>query len=92
MQTVVINKYHKIPFDVYIGRGSMFGNPYVMGKDGDREEVIKLYEEYFYKRIAEDEEFKRAVCQLKGKTLGCFCKPKSCHGDIIVKFLDEEKV
>jgi len=44
--TRVVNKYHE-DYDVYIGRGSKWGNPYVIGKDGNREEVIKQYEEWF---------------------------------------------
>jgi len=65
--------------DVYIGRGSKWGNPFVIGKDGDRDEVIKKYEEWFVTQphlIA-------SLHELKGKTLGCYCSPKSCHGDVL---------
>ena len=43
--TKVVNKYKHV-YDVYIGRGSKWGNPFVIGKDGTREEVINKYEEY----------------------------------------------
>jgi hypothetical protein len=89
MKTYIVNKYHKVQYDVYIGRGSDFGNPYVIGVDGDRDEVIKKYREYFYKRIDEDPSFKLRVEELRGKTLACFCKPKSCHGDVIIDYLSD---
>jgi hypothetical protein len=86
--TKVVNKY-KEPFDEYIGRGSIFGNPYRIGRDGSREEVIELYAIHFLYKMVNDPEFKRRVLALKGKTLGCFCKPNSCHGDIIVDYLEK---
>lgn len=87
MKTEIVNKYHKVRYDVYIGRGSDFGNPYVIGVDGDRDEVINKYREYFYNRIDKDPSFKLRVEGLRGKTLACFCKPKSCHGDVIIEYL-----
>jgi len=74
--------------DVYIGRGSSFGNPFVIGKDGDRERVIGKYQVYFYSRLSSDEAFKQQVLALRGKKLGCYCKPKACHGDVIVEYLN----
>ena len=88
----VINKYHNVPYDVYIGRGSPFGNPYVIGPDGDRGEVIEKYRQYFLKRIEEDPIFKDNVIGLRGKTLACFCKPKACHGDIIIEWLNSQTI
>lgn len=73
----------KEPFDVYIGRPSKWGNPYSIGKDGTREEVIVKYMEYFYTtHLAED------IQELKGKTLGCWCSPKVCHGDFLTTLAD----
>lgn len=80
----------KSPYDVYIGRGSLFGNPFKIGIDGTREEVIEKYKEYFDDKIRKDMRFRISVFDLKGKILGCWCKPKCCHGDIIVKFLEEK--
>lgn len=87
MKTKVVNKYKNV-FDVYIGRGSIFGNPFVIGKDGDRKTVVKKYEKYFYDRLRSDPNFKRSVLTLDGKVLGCFCKPLLCHGDVIVSYLE----
>lgn len=89
MKTEIVNKYHKVRYDVYIGRGSDFGNPYVIGVDGDRDEVINKYREYFYNRIDKDPSFKLRVEGLRGKTLACFCKPKACHGDVIIDYLSD---
>ena len=89
MTTTIVNKHHKLPYDVYIGRGSPFGNPYVIGVDGTREEVISKYIEYFNARVEQEEDFKKSVLALKGKRLACFCHPKACHGDVIIKYLED---
>lgn len=74
--------------DVYIGRGSRFGNPYIIGKHGNRAEVIELYRKKFIAKLFDDEEFADEVCSLKGKRLGCYCAPLPCHGDVIVELLE----
>lgn len=90
-KTKIVN-LHKDSYDVYIGRAGKgkegyFGNP-IRLEGGTRKEVLKRYKEYFYQRLENDAEFKQRVLELKGKTLGCFCKPKSCHGDTIVEYLN----
>jgi hypothetical protein len=73
-------------YDVYIGRGSVFGNPYRIGSDGDRAEVIRKYEEYARGNVA----LLKAIKELpKDSVLGCYCKPQACHGDIIIKLRKE---
>ncbi|AKG13494.1 DUF4326 domain-containing protein [Moraxella bovoculi] len=84
MQTKVVNKY-KEPYDVYIGRGSKWGNPYPITPTQDRETVIAKYREY----ILSKPELLKDLHELKGKTLGCFCKPKPCHGDILVELVNQ---
>ena len=71
-------------FDIYIGRGSPWGNPYKIGPDGDRNTVIEKYYEYI---ITQPKLMKR-LPELKGKALGCHCKPKLCHGDVLVILCD----
>lgn len=78
----VVNKY-KDSYDVYIGRGSFWGNPFIIGKDGDREDVIKKYRQHLWKQIQKGDVTKEMLLELRGKRLGCFCKPKACHGDVI---------
>lgn len=78
-------------YDVYIGRPSLFGNPFKIGTWCTREQAIKKYKEYFYRRINQDPHFKQEVHKLKGKTLGCYCRPQPCHGDVIVEYLEREE-
>jgi len=84
--TTIVNKKSGAAYDVYIGRPSTFGNPYPLGKYS-REESIRKYKKYFWSRVRTDPEFLEAVLSLRGKRLGCFCKPLPCHGDIISDFL-----
>lgn len=87
---LVLNK-HKDPIPpgaVYIGRPSIYGNPYMIGRDGDRQQVIRKFEEYFDARISDDPKFAEAVERLReAKALVCFCAPENCHGDVIVLYL-----
>ena len=75
----------KEPHDVYIGRPSKWGNPFSIGLDGNREEVILKYEAYIRARP----DLLKALPELKGKTLGCWCSPHPCHGDVLVKLIEE---
>jgi hypothetical protein len=72
--------------DIYIGRGSVWGNPYIIGQDGTREEVIEKFKVYL-----EGHESLRARVKLalKGKNLVCFCAPKACHGDYLLRLANE---
>lgn len=85
--TRLVNKY-KEPYDVLITRGTPFGNRFVEGKDGSREEIITLCRREQAERINTEPEFREKVLGLRGKTIACVCKPKSCHGDFIVEFLE----
>lgn len=79
----VYNKHRNPPADaIYIGRGSPWGNPFVIGKDGDRDAVCDKYA-----AAAEaSPEFKAAVVtHLRGKDLVCFCAPARCHGDYLLR-------
>lgn len=75
-------------YDVAIDRSSPFGNPFYLGKDGGRAEVLAKYRTYFYKRVDEDAEFRRKVLALRGLKLGCWCSPLLCHGMIIAEYID----
>jgi len=85
----VLNKYKDhIPADaVYIGRGSVLGNPYVIGQHGTRLEVIEMYARWLKDKIDNrDPVVMGALKRLKSDSqLVCFCKPVPCHGDVIVK-------
>lgn len=86
--TIVVNI--KDSYDVYIGRPSIFGNPYKLSHTMDRYKAIELFRVYFLDRVNHDPQFYLELKKLKGKKLGCYCKPLACHGDIIAKYIDEE--
>lgn len=88
---------NKDTYDVYIGRPSKWGNPYTHLKDNHtlaefvvstREEAIAKYREY----ILGKPELLNDLHELEGKTLGCWCKPDSCHGDVLLELLSKEKM
>ncbi len=85
----VHNKYkNTAPKDaVYIGRGSKWGNPYVIGKWGNRDEVCDMYAEAILKS---PERIAIIKAELKGKDLVCFCKPQRCHGDFLLNLANGE--
>lgn len=70
-------------YDVYIGRGSKWGNPFKIGRDGTREEVIRKYEKY----LLDNPKLMEDLSELKGKRLACYCKPLACHGDVLIKYI-----
>ncbi len=79
------------PYDVYIGRPSKWGNPFshkngtlAQFKVQSRGEAVAAYEAW----IKTQPELMAALPELKGKTLGCWCKPSACHGDILVKLCE----
>lgn len=63
--------------NIYCGRGSMWGNPFVLGTDGDRDEVCDRFE----KEILPDLD----LTQLRGMNLVCFCAPLRCHCDALLE-------
>ena len=66
---------------VRIDRQSKWGNPFVLGRDGDRETVIRRYAlEYLPAQPA----LLAAIGELRGKALGCWCAPEGCHGDTLI--------
>lgn len=82
----VYNKHTGYPADaIYVGRGSNFGNPFVVGVDGTREEVIAKYREWFLSR---PKLVSKAKQELAGKDLVCFCAPKACHADVLLEIVN----
>lgn len=79
----VYNKYSTVPAgSVYIGRGSAFGNPFVIGRDGNRNAVCDKYKDMVASNAVLREKIKS---ELRGKDLVCFCAPKRCHGDLLLE-------
>ena len=87
--TTVVNCRRTDTFDIYIGRPSLFGNPYTIGPDGSRAQVIEKYRTYARERVMTDPGFRAAVKALHGKMLACWCVPLDCHGDVLVALARE---
>lgn len=85
--------------NVYIGRrgivfvdnvrypltDSPFANPYKVSKNLPRGEAIRMYREHIIQKIKTGE---ADLESLRGKTLGCWCKPEGCHGDVLIELLE----
>jgi len=83
MPTTVVH-CKRATYDIYIGRPSKWGNPFVIGRDGTRAQVIKKYRDWLQRQPG----LLAALSQLHGKKLGCWCAPLPCHGDVLVEMLD----
>lgn len=93
-------------YDVYIGRaiqrarnqrcrkGSIYANPYPITRDRTREMSLSEYEKLWRWRLAGPERpfWLAQLLALRGERLGCWCKPKACHGDVLVTLLEEYMV
>jgi hypothetical protein len=89
--------------NVYIGRkgvvfidkkrfpenSSNFANPYKIGQDGTREEVLVKYKNYILNKLENNEQLMKELASLKGKNLGCWCCPDKCHGNILLELIDK---
>lgn len=73
--------------DVYIGRPSVWGNPFKLARESERATVIAQYEEWLRNQPALVE---RARRELRGKVLGCWCAPRGCHGDVLARIANED--
>jgi hypothetical protein len=82
------------PYDVYIGRAvprrglaaSKWENLYPLRREGDRLDVIARYER---EHLPAHPELVAALPELRGKVLGCWCAPKACHGDVLLRLANE---
>lgn len=89
--THVVNRRHD-RFDVYIGRPSIWGNPF-SHRPGTRAryrvaslaEALAQYEVWL--KLQRPDLLAR-LPELRGKVLGCWCKPGPCHGDILARLAD----
>ena len=87
MPKVLNKKLHSVPPGAdYIGRPSIWGNPFVIGKDGTRGEVIAKYEAYLRSRP----DLLAKLPELAGRPVVCWCFPARCHGDVLVKMANQK--
>lgn len=84
----VLNKYHhggKVPPGaINIMRGTRWGNPFEIGRDGDRDEVLRKYKRWLWYQMRNVPGWGEAVRKLHGHDLCCCCAPLPCHGDILL--------
>ena len=83
MPTTVVNLRRDF-CDVQISRPGQWGNPFLIGRDGDRGEVIEKYRQW----IQTQPKLLAQLPMLKGKRLGCYCAPLSCHGSILIELAE----
>lgn len=85
----VLNKHmHGMPLaSVYIGRGSIWGNPFVIGKHGDRATVIAAHDAW----LRTQPHLLRRLDELSGKSLVCYCAPLACHGDLLLRLANGDR-
>lgn len=84
MKPVVLNKrqFADLPRgSVYVGRPSVWGNPFLVGRDGNRTAVIRKYETYITTRPL----LLKRLHMLRGKNLVCWCAPLPCHADVLLR-------
>ena len=85
-RTTVVHHKHAT-YDIYIGRPSKWGNPFRIGVDGDRLQVIEKYRQWLLSQPELVEQVKR---ELRGKVLGCWCHPRPCHGDVLADIANDD--
>ena len=72
--------------NIYVGRGSRWGNPYIIGRDGNRKEVIELYKIWLEINLNDDPDFLEPLRYKKGFI--CYCAPLDCHANVLANFLE----
>jgi len=82
--TTVVN-CRRDDYDVYIGRPGQWGNPFIVGRDGTQEECVEKYRAW----VPTQPHLMAQLSFLKGKRLGCWCKPKPCHGDVLAELANK---
>lgn len=94
MKTKVVH-CNKESYDVLIDRTTIWGNPFQIGKDGSRSDVIQKFRQWLngddYKTFKQKERqlIIDNIYKLTGCVLGCWCKPRACHGDVYKEILEE---
>lgn len=91
-------RWNRDAWDVYVGRGACpcgsracphgptgFGNPCVG-------EPLLAYVDHVAERLRTQPGFRRAVNDLRGKRLGCWCAPEPCHAEVLARLADGEDI
>jgi hypothetical protein len=84
MSTTVVH-CKKAPYDVYVGRPSKWGNPFRLSPGESRGTTIARYRKW----LMQQPNLLAQLSELRGKVLGCWCKPFPCHGDVLAELADQ---
>jgi hypothetical protein len=83
----VWNKRRSPPIGaVYVGRPTKWGNPFEIGRDGDRAAVIAKHRAW----LCDQPHLMAALPELRGRDLVCWCAPAACHGDTLMEFANAQ--
>jgi hypothetical protein len=91
----IVNVYKTKDYDVYIGRpkagqpDNIWKNPYPIDSKNPRDVVIARHMDYLIDKLFASEITVEQILSLQGKTLGCFCENKPCHGHNYVKIIEQ---
>ena len=85
----VLNAHHTDGYmpGIYVGRPTKWGNPFAIGKDGDRVTVVRMYRKWLQRRMIEGVLNPKA--ELRGQDLVCWCAPLPCHADVLLEYANE---
>lgn len=80
---LVVNRHDDPDYDYYIGRGTIWGNDFVMQKGDNRGDIIHAYDDWIHHPA--QAELRAQLYKLRGRRLGCSCAPSACHGDVLAR-------
>lgn len=86
---VVFIKTNEDKKERYPKKSSVFSNPFKIGRDGDRNDVLDKYREYIVEKLDKESSLKDELLRLKGKNLGCWCAPEPCHANILLELIEK---
>lgn len=78
-----LTRTHRAGHYVRIDRATPWGNPFRIGRDGDRQAVIEKYRQWLWSRIRNAQVDLAELAALHGCTLACWCAPLACHGEVL---------
>ena len=87
-RTTVVNIRKTKRYDIYCGRPGDWGNPYKLGRDGNRESVIRKFRRHLARMVESGRTTPEELAALSGKRLGCYCVPEPCHALSIAEAAD----
>ena len=84
----VVRITERVPGAVRVDRATVWGNPFHMYSEDDREKVCAHFEAYAEKRVTDDPTW---LEPLRGKDLACWCAPKRCHAETLLRLANRQR-